>query len=306
VRSVALMAECCQRLKDAVRALKRELIALYYASRDDDCPCIVKVIAVVAIAYALSPIDLIPDFIPVLGLLDDLVLLPLLLGLAIRLMPAELLARARARATSEPLELSKNVPAAICFGLLWLGCLLWLVSVVIHRWRSPDLRQYEGALMIGCAAVYVLVFALCLRRALVKKGAAPPLPVSTEPFATANAQLREPLLVGSAPPSASSGTTNRCGYSRSRSSTPVKDEEAALEAALDVNRRAIARLQKNLQGSSEASCGSQARQAEAALEVNQRAIAKLEAASVQKLAQLEDLRSSRGAKPVATVETSRQ
>ena len=259
-------------------------------------------------ADALSPIDLIPDFIPVLGLLDDLVLLPLLLGLAIRLMPAELLSRARARAASEPLQLSQNLPAAICFGLLWLGCLLWLVSFTVRHWRSAELRQYEATLMVGCAAVYVLAFALCLRCALAKQAAAPTLPVSTASSTTANAHLREPLLEGSAAASASSQKTTRCSGSSLRSSTLANDEAAALEAALDVNRRAIARLQKNLEGSGShaqrASCGFQARQVEATLEVNERAIAKLEAASQQKLEQLATLRSCGGAKPAATPKTT--
>ena len=63
------------RLHTAVKSLKRELLAVYYATQDGECPLASKIIAAIAVSYALSPIDLIPDFIPVLGIIDDLLLL---------------------------------------------------------------------------------------------------------------------------------------------------------------------------------------------------------------------------------------
>jgi uncharacterized membrane protein YkvA (DUF1232 family) len=82
------------------RALKRDTYALYLAVRDPRVPWYAKALAAAVVAYALSPIDLIPDFIPVLGYLDDLLLVPLGLALALRLIPAPVLAECRREASS--------------------------------------------------------------------------------------------------------------------------------------------------------------------------------------------------------------
>jgi uncharacterized membrane protein YkvA (DUF1232 family) len=86
--------------RDRVRALKRDVVAIALAVRDPRVPWYAKAVGVCVVAYALSPIDLIPDFIPVLGLLDDLVLVPLGLLLVIRLIPADILAEHRAAAAA--------------------------------------------------------------------------------------------------------------------------------------------------------------------------------------------------------------
>ena len=80
------------------RALKREVYALYLACRDPRVPWYARALAACVVAYAFSPIDLIPDFIPVLGYLDDLLLLPLGIALVIRLLPPGILAECRAAA----------------------------------------------------------------------------------------------------------------------------------------------------------------------------------------------------------------
>lgn len=82
-------------LKDKLRALGREVLTLYIAARDRRTPLLARLIAGVTAAYALSPIDLIPDFVPVLGLLDDLVIVPLGIWLALRLIPDQLMAEYR-------------------------------------------------------------------------------------------------------------------------------------------------------------------------------------------------------------------
>ena len=74
-------------LKERARNLKKEIPAVYLAMKDKDTPLVAKMIAVVTVGYALSPIDLIPDFIPVLGYLDDIILLPALIAMTIKLMP---------------------------------------------------------------------------------------------------------------------------------------------------------------------------------------------------------------------------
>ena len=84
--------------KDRVKALKRETFTLYLACRHPRVPWYAKLLALIVVGYALSPIDLIPDFIPVLGYLDDLVLIPLGFMLVIRLIPADVLAECRQKA----------------------------------------------------------------------------------------------------------------------------------------------------------------------------------------------------------------
>jgi uncharacterized membrane protein YkvA (DUF1232 family) len=110
---------------ERLRALKRETMALYFAARDPRTPLVAKVLAAVVVAYALSPIDLIPDFIPVIGLLDDLVLLPLGIALVLRLIPPEAMADGRAKAEAV-LALPRNIAAGAVIVLLWLGALLLL------------------------------------------------------------------------------------------------------------------------------------------------------------------------------------
>lgn len=87
-----------EKWKDSARRLKREVHALYLASKDRRVPWYARALAVAVVAYAFSPIDLIPDPIPVLGYLDDLVLVPLGIALVIRLIPADVLRDCRARA----------------------------------------------------------------------------------------------------------------------------------------------------------------------------------------------------------------
>src|SRR5678815_2432842 len=86
------------RLKASARALKREVLAVYLAAKDPRTPWYAKGLIFLIVAYALSPIDLIPDFIPVLGYLDDLILIPAGIWLAIRMVPPSVLAECRARA----------------------------------------------------------------------------------------------------------------------------------------------------------------------------------------------------------------
>jgi uncharacterized membrane protein YkvA (DUF1232 family) len=89
-----------QRLKNWAATLKREVMALWFACRDPRTPWYARALAMLVVAYALSPIDLIPDFIPVLGYLDDLILLPVGIYLVLKLVPAQAMADARAKAQS--------------------------------------------------------------------------------------------------------------------------------------------------------------------------------------------------------------
>src|SRR3712207_985115 len=92
------MSRLIDRLRMWARSLKLDVVALYYAARDPRVPWYAKAVAAMIAAYALSPIDLIPDFIPLLGQLDELVVLPLGILLAVKLIPPEIMAEYRAAA----------------------------------------------------------------------------------------------------------------------------------------------------------------------------------------------------------------
>ncbi len=107
--------------KQRARQLKAETYALYLAYRDPRTPWYARVFAAIVVGYAFSPIDLIPDFIPVLGYLDDLVLVPFGIWLALKMIQPEVMAESRARA-QESLANGKpaNRAAAIVIVALWL------------------------------------------------------------------------------------------------------------------------------------------------------------------------------------------
>jgi uncharacterized membrane protein YkvA (DUF1232 family) len=118
-----------ERLKAWARALRRDVVALWLAARDPRTPLAAKLLAGLVAAYALSPIDLIPDFIPVLGYLDDLLLVPAGIWLAVRLIPAALLAefRAAAMARERPRSLAgAAMVAAVWLALAGVGAWLWV------------------------------------------------------------------------------------------------------------------------------------------------------------------------------------
>jgi len=112
-------------LKVRTKQLKQQTLTVYYAARDRRMPLHVRALAFLVAAYALSPIDLIPDFIPVLGYLDDLILIPLGLALVVKLTPPEVLETARTQANEEASKPISYTAAAFII-LLWL-VVLWLV-----------------------------------------------------------------------------------------------------------------------------------------------------------------------------------
>ena len=87
-----------ERLRTWARRIKRDGVALWFACKNPDTPLTAKLLGLLVVAYALSPIDLIPDFIPVLGYLDDVILLPVLIWIAVRLVPAAVLEDCRVKA----------------------------------------------------------------------------------------------------------------------------------------------------------------------------------------------------------------
>ncbi|MFB9263854.1 YkvA family protein [Bradyrhizobium erythrophlei] len=120
-------------IKAWARDLKRDSYALYLASRDPRVPWYAKALAIAVAAYALSPIDLIPDFIPVLGYLDDLIILPLGIWLAIALVPDAVMAECRARASAAAgRPISRAGMVAII--LVWIAGAIALVWAVAANW----------------------------------------------------------------------------------------------------------------------------------------------------------------------------
>jgi uncharacterized membrane protein YkvA (DUF1232 family) len=112
-------------LKERASQIKRDIAALYFALKHPQTPWYAKVLAVLTVGYALSPIDLIPDFIPVLGLLDDLILLPGMIVLTLRLIPKDVMDECRARAENTPLMKNNYLAMGIIIAV-WL-CLGFLI-----------------------------------------------------------------------------------------------------------------------------------------------------------------------------------
>ena len=116
------------------RRIKRDVVMLWFARRHPDTPLLVKALCMFAAAYALSPIDLIPDFIPVLGYVDDALLLPALIWLAVRLLPGHVIDECRAQAQAW-MEAEKSRPAsyagAAAIVAIWLGVLYWIARKYI-------------------------------------------------------------------------------------------------------------------------------------------------------------------------------
>lgn len=119
-------------LKARARQLKRDVPAVFLALRDKRTPIIARVIAAITVGYALSPVDLIPGFVPVLGYLDDVILLPALIALTIRLIPAEVFEQCRR--DSENLWADgkpKRWYYAIPIILIWLLIIGLIVKAVV-------------------------------------------------------------------------------------------------------------------------------------------------------------------------------
>src|SRR5216683_126746 len=117
------------RLKNWARVIKRDVHALYLAGRDPRVPWYAKVLAVAVAGYALSPIDLIPDFIPVLGYLDDVIIVPLGILLVIRLIPPEIMAEHRALAAAAQERPVSRTAAGIIASI-------WVASAALTGWLA--------------------------------------------------------------------------------------------------------------------------------------------------------------------------
>ena len=123
-----LQSGVLQRAKQWARGITRDVVAIWIAAGDPRVPWYAKVVAATVAAYALSPIDLIPDFVPVIGYLDDLIIVPAGILLTVRLIPAGLMDEFRAEAARRDARPRSRLGAAFVV-------VLWLVTMaVIARW----------------------------------------------------------------------------------------------------------------------------------------------------------------------------
>ena len=122
------------KLKERAKKLKYDIPAVFIAMKKKETPVIAKILAGITVAYALSPIDLIPDFIPVLGYLDDVLLLPALIALTIKLLPKDVFEKCRMEAKDlwsdgKPKKWYYAIPIVI----IWL-LIIWLIAYRIALW----------------------------------------------------------------------------------------------------------------------------------------------------------------------------
>ncbi|TXF74835.1 YkvA family protein [Chryseobacterium sp.] len=120
-----------KKIKEKAKKLKTELVVLHLAYQHPETPWIPKALIVLIIGYALSPIDLIPDFIPIIGLLDDLILLPLGIYWTIQLIPKNIITESRIKAITYNWNNDKNLKAGFIIVLIWCVILCFTISKFI-------------------------------------------------------------------------------------------------------------------------------------------------------------------------------
>ena len=118
-------------LKERAKKLKTDIPAIFFALKDKETPIIAKIFAGITVAYALSPIDLIPDFIPVLGYLDDVILLPAFVALTIKFIPNDILEKKR-KLSERMWENGKPKKwyYAIPIVLIWILIVIWILKCI--------------------------------------------------------------------------------------------------------------------------------------------------------------------------------
>lgn len=123
-----------QRIKTWARKLKRKIFLLYFAYQDRRTPWYAKIFAVCIVAYAFSPIDLIPDFIPVLGYLDDVILIPLGIAFVLKMIPASVI-REHEAAAEERMKRGKpkNWVAGSLILFVWIAAIIW-ICLMVYRY----------------------------------------------------------------------------------------------------------------------------------------------------------------------------
>ena len=122
-----------EKLKNWAQLLKQDILMLWFTTKNPKVPLAPKVICIFIVAYALSPIDLVPDFIPILGFVDDLLLLPILIWLAVRLIPNVILQESRIQADQWLIQNQSKPKSNLGFlivAVIWL-LIMWLAYLLI-------------------------------------------------------------------------------------------------------------------------------------------------------------------------------
>ena len=124
-----LFMKLFKKLKEKTKTLKTEIIAISFSMHDSRTPILAKIMVVITIGYALSPIDFIPDFIPILGYLDDLIILPFMIATCIKLIPQKVLEESRIKA-KEKNQVNRilGIYAAIIIILFWITVIGFIAS----------------------------------------------------------------------------------------------------------------------------------------------------------------------------------
>lgn len=117
-------------LKQKAKSLKTELYALYLAYRDPRVSWYKKAFIILIIAYAINPLDLIPDFIPIIGYLDDLIIVPLGIFFALKMIPKEVMEECRLKAINEPIKIKMKWFIAAVIILLWLLAIYYIFKLI--------------------------------------------------------------------------------------------------------------------------------------------------------------------------------
>lgn len=136
-RTPARMPAFFERMRRWARTVKRQALVVYHAARDPGTPWAVRLLALAVAAYALSPIDLIPDFIPVLGYLDDLLILPLGIALVLRLLPKDVAERARLQADADAARPTSHGMAAVIIAV-WILAVALVMAWGWRRWSAAS------------------------------------------------------------------------------------------------------------------------------------------------------------------------
>ena len=121
-----------EKLRSHARALKNEAYAIYLAAKDPRTPWYAKTLIYFVVAHTFSPIDLIPDFIPILGYLDDIIITPLGIALAIRLIPAEVLMEARLTVATHGVERRVGLIGAGIIVITWILAIIWGATIILR------------------------------------------------------------------------------------------------------------------------------------------------------------------------------
>ena len=148
-------------------SIKAESLSLFYASRDADVGHATRWLIEFALAYAMSPISLVPDAVPLLGYADSQILVPTLLWLARWSVPVAALVRAQERARVEPVRLQQHTGAAVVVALIWLAAIVALAAWSLHWFGTDALQEQAPLLLCGVALLTALALAAYVWRVVM-------------------------------------------------------------------------------------------------------------------------------------------